>query len=311
MLLSVQNAGMSDCFTPKEYYRLIKQAGFEAIDWNIDHAWKRDDVLENGANAKCIFTQDMKDILAYWADHLDAIRENGLQIGQAHAPFPAHTMPYVSKHPDFLDFSIEIYKKCILFCHQVGCPYLIIHGISRRADSDYPNLIELEQDNQKLYESLIPTLQKTNVTVCMENLLTGSYDHRLVGHCSEPHKAAAFIDSLNEKAGKECFGLCLDVGHLFLLHIDFTHYISVLGHRIKTLHLHDNDGINDCHLAPYTGNVPWANLLQALKSVGYHGTINFETYAQVSRPRLPLELIPEFLRHIAAIGEYFRQQLQE
>ena len=104
--------------------------------------------------------------------------------------------------------------------------------------------------------------------------------------------------------------LVLDTGHLSLLHIDFTYYISVLGHRIKALHIHDNDTINDCHLAPYTGNIPWATVLSALKAAGYQGNLNFETYAQVSRPRLPAELIPEFLRHIATIGAYFLQQLQ-
>lgn len=309
MLISVQNGGLSG--SPKEIYKLIKDSGFDAVDWNIDHAWTRADVLENGVKAKCVFTEDMETVLAYWKEHLDAIRENGLKIGQAHAPFPAYTLSYNGRHPDFLDYAIEVYKKCILLCHKVNCPYLVIHGISRRRGLEHPTVEEQDALNAKLYESLIPTLLETNVTVCLENLFTGDpHQLRVSGHCSEAQKAADFIDALNAKAGKECFGLCLDTGHLYLLHIDFTYYITTLGKRIKALHLHDNDGTGDSHLAPYAASLPWEELLEALKAVGYNGTLNFETFAQVLPSRIPPALVPEFLRHIAAIGRYFATRLE-
>ena len=309
MLLSVQNGGLTNRMSPKEYYQMIKDCGFEAVDWNIDHGWNRQEVLEKGVKTPCIFTKSMEEIRAYWKEQLDAIRQAGLIIGQAHAPFPAYTLSYNEKHPDFLDFAIEVYKKCILLCDEVGCPYLVIHGISRRLNMQFPTHEELDALNRKLYESLIPTLQQTNVTVCLENLFAGNHFTRLTGHCSEPLQAAAFIDALNKKAGKECFGLCLDTGHLFLLHTEFSYYISILGSRIKALHIHDNDGDDDQHLAPYAGRIPWGEFLVALKKVGYSGNLNFETFAQVKSDRLPLPLVSEFLRHIAAIGNYFKSQL--
>ncbi len=314
MLISVQNGGLGH-LPPKEYYRLIKEAGFEAVDWNIDHGWARPDVLANGAKAQTIFTEDMDTILAYWDEQFTAIKENGLVIGQAHAPFPAYTLAYNGKHEDFLDFAIEVYKKCILLCDKVGCPNLVIHGISRRAGMEHPTLEEVGPLNEKLYTSLIPTLLKTNVTVCLENLPTRSHQKMMCGHCCDPYRAAAEIDQLNAKAvrenAKDCFGLCLDTGHLLLTHGDFEEYITVLGKRIKALHIHDNDRTGDNHLAPYTGLLPWEEFLTALKRVGYTGNINFETFAQVLPTRIPDALLPEFLRHIAAIGEYFRSELQK
>ena len=307
MLISTQNGGLGR-FKPKQYYKMIKEAGFEAIDWNLDHGWTREDVLANGVKAECIFTKEMDEILAYWNDQLNAIRENGLIIGQAHAPFPAYTLAYNNRHPDFLDFAIEVYKKCIRLCHQVGCRHLIIHGISRRAGMEHPALDELDELNAKLYSSLIPVLLETDVIVCLENLFTGDHGKRMAGHCANPYHAARFIDALNTGAGKECFGLCLDSGHLLLTHNDIEEYIAVLGTRIKALHLHDNDRADDLHLAPYTGAMPWQELLAALKKSGYTGNLNFETFAQVAD--LPQALVPEFLRHIAAIGKYFREYLQ-
>ena len=105
MLISTQNGGLGR-FKPEQYYKMIKEAGFEAIDWNLDHGWDREDVLANGINAECIFTKEMDEILDYWGDQLRAIRQNGLAIGQAHAPFPAYTLAYNGKHPDFLNFAI-------------------------------------------------------------------------------------------------------------------------------------------------------------------------------------------------------------
>ena len=53
------------------------------------------------------------------------------------------------------------------------------------------------------------------------------------------------IDRYNSIAGKECFGLCLDMGHLNLLNLDMSWYIPILGKRITALHVHDNDGMVD------------------------------------------------------------------
>ena len=65
----------------------------------------------------------------------------------------------------------------------------------------------LKDLNDKLYTSLIPTLLKTNVTVCLENLFGGA-GGIISGVCSNPHEAVEMIDRYNALAGKECFGLC-------------------------------------------------------------------------------------------------------
>ena len=39
MKLSVQNYGVSTVFGPEAGYRMIRECGFEAIDWNIDQGW--------------------------------------------------------------------------------------------------------------------------------------------------------------------------------------------------------------------------------------------------------------------------------
>ncbi len=307
MVLSVQTGGIIERFGVERTYKLIADAGFTAVDWNIDHAWahRGAEFDENGNFTGCIFDHPMEQILAFYRSELDAIEKNGLAIGQCHAPFPA----YKPDCPEFLDYAIGVYQKIIGFCGAAGCPYIVIHGYSRRVGT---GLLPKDVDaiNEKLFSSLLPVLRQTkNVTVCMENLQAGgTMDRRISGHCHEAGPAADFIDEMNRRAGREAFGLCLDTGHLFLMHKDPYDYIPKLGGRIRILHIHDNDGIKDQHLAPYAGLIPWEDYCEALRGIGYRGTLNFETFAQVRKA--PDALVPETLRHIRAIGEYFVAKIE-
>ncbi len=308
MELSVQSQNLVDNYGYEEAYKMIREAGFTAIDWNLDHAWSFRK-LKNAEELRelCVFEKELPEILTEYENELNIIRENGLKITQAHAPFPA----YEYGREDILEYALGIYKKMISFCDTVGCPRLIIHGISARFGEELSQQ-ECSRLNYHLYESLIPTLIGTDVTVCLENLFTS---HGALGTgfregiCSDPYEAAEMIDALNAKTGEKHFGLCLDTGHINLLRIDFRKYIPVVGDRVCALHIHDNDQTGDRHLAPYTGNILWSEVLAELKKIGYAGDLSFETFAQVNASRLPRELVPPFLTLIAEIGKYFKAQL--
>ncbi len=309
MYISTQNGNLTKDFDKETAYRLIAEAGFEAIDWNLDHALPRQEFLKAETYENlCIFEKSLPEIMAYYAEELAIIRKNGLKFAQCHAPFPA----YVPTRPESLEYAIQNYRALIAFAHEIGCPKVVIHGISRTADDRDTTPEELEHMNRYLYESLIDVLQKTNVTVCLENLFeTGPVDVRYAGHCSDPYEAAAFIDELNAKAGKNCFGLCLDTGHLQLVHIPCHRYLPILGKRIVALHIHDNDAVKDRHMAPYTGTVRWDEFYEELRRIEYEGDLNFETFRQVDKSVIDPELVPLFLKHICNIGKFFRKKITE
>ena len=110
------------------------------------------------------------------------------------------------------------------------------------------------------------------------------------------------IDSYNAQAGKECFGLCLDTGHLNLVKQDVRYYIPILNKRIKALHIHDNDGLSDTHKAPYTGTIVWKDFCDELRKIGYNGDITFETFNQTSLKVIDRELLTPWLKLICQIG---------
>ncbi len=307
MLLCVQTGNVVDRLGFEKGYAAIREAGFEAIDWNLDHAWEIPNIRKGTYLGKSIMEKPLEDVIAYYAEELEIIRKNGLVISQAHAPFPA----WVIEHPEVLDYSIEIYKRNIEYCDYAGCKNLVIHGISYNLSNTEYTLEDMEKLNFKLYSSLIPTLLKTNVTVCLENLFTGFNGVLYHGHCAIPQAAADLIDKLNELAGKEVFGFCLDTGHLNILHEDFRVAVPVLGKRIKALHIHDNDGAHDEHLMPLTGTINWKFFCESLHSVGYDGDLDFETFNQTDIVmNFDEDMVYPWLKLISSIGESFRKKIQ-
>ena len=306
MRISIQDAGTCDTLGLEAGYAAIAKAGFDAIDWNIDHGLRATKIkaLDYRGN---IFEKPLAEVLAYYEEELSIIRKNGLAITQCHAPFPA----YLPGHPELLEYMLDIYSRCIELCSAVGIPRMVVHGISLQHD-DYENTPEsIDALNHKLYESMIPTLLRCpGVTVCLENLCTWTNNVATDGICFDPHYAAALIDELNEKAGKEVFGLCMDVGHMQLVMKNIRTYAPVLGSRIKCLHIHDNDAHADRHLAPFTGATNWDHVCATLKAIGYKGDLSFETVQQTRKSgAFDKDLVQPWLNVIYAAGVAFRKRI--
>ena len=304
--ICIQTGDIVDRVGLEKGYKLIKKCGFEAIDWNIDHAWRSSDLRSGNYRGKCIFEKSLDEVVKYYSKELEIIKKNNLVITQAHAPFPA----FFKDSPEILDYTIGVYKRVIEFCDYIGCRNIIIHGISLQLDDNVNTYETISKYNYRLYSSLIPVLKKCDVVVCLENLFTGSRGINYVGHCSNPCYAAKEIDKLNKRAGREAFGLCLDTGHLNILAQDFKVYVPILGKRIKTLHIHDNDGVSDQHLAPFAGKINWGRFCDSLKEIGYDGDLDFETFNQTNKVLdFDEKLLPAWMKMICKTGEVFRDRI--
>ena len=68
----------------------------------------------------------------------------------------------------------------------------------------------------------------------------------------------------------EHVGVCLDVNHANVGQ-DLTAFIQRFGRRIISLHISDNDGIDEKHWLPGEGVIDWSAVINALRVVGYDG----------------------------------------
>jgi sugar phosphate isomerase/epimerase len=76
-------------------------------------------------------------------------------------------------------------------------------------------------------------------------------------------------------------GICMDVGHAFLLG-DPAEAIETAAGYLITTHLHDNGGDHDDHLVPFQGAIDWAAAVTAFEKIGYDGVFMFEVKSQQS-----------------------------
>lgn len=96
------------------------------------------------------------------------------------------------------------------------------------------------------------------------------------------------IDPILEVADKiehPDFGLCLDTGHAHCYsNYEVTEWAEKLGSHVKHVHIHDNDGISDSHLALGEGNVPVKEALTAVFANTPDATVTIEcSYADSVR----------------------------
>ncbi len=95
----------------------------------------------------------------------------------------------------------------------------------------------------------------------------------------EPGMLAALLTRL-DPGRVRC---CLDVGHLQAFgNGDFTQWLEALWPRVGQLHLHDNDGGDDAHLALGQGTVPLAYVLDFLASRGVQPLVTLEPHQENS-----------------------------
>ena len=301
--IAVQTGGPEELLGIDGAYRLISEAGFDGVDANIDHLLSGRDIRERRLSPA--FEAKGKAALAYFKPWKDAAEKYGLDNYQAHAPFPSYV---AGEDGGYNEKLIGMLKTCLMGCDYIGCRRLIIHPFFLGYNDQLTPEREWEV-NLERYSALIPAAKEYGVTICLENMFTG-HNHKIYSACcSDITTACAYIDELNRRAGARCFGFCLDTGHLLLLGKDIKNTMVQVGDRIEAFHVHDNNGLDDQHLAPYMGVLDWERFIEGLRAIGYDKTMSFETFNvfNVMHP----EVACEMLRVIEKTGRMFARREAE
>lgn len=303
--VGVQISGWYNKDDPDTSFAFIKSCGFDAIDFNIDHYLPIGTLAKSEDAPTSFFDRSVEEILEYFTPVKNAAEKHGIYFSQMHAPFPI----WIEGREDINDHIIMAIEKCLALCSYVGCPAIVVHPVIRDDKKD-----ELET-NLMLYRKLMPAAKKYKVVICLENLFKTVNAITYEGPCSDAEEAVWYIDKLNAEAGEEIFGFCFDIGHALLTKKNVKQYLLTIGKRLTILHLHDNNSIFDCHMIPYSylGNgkgfvCDWEGFIEALREIGYRGTLSFETF-RIYRV-MPKELCTEALKFISAIGRYWSDRIE-
>lgn len=180
-------------------------------------------------------------------------------------------------------------------CTEMGITCDIVQTQSARTLA----AIEQKTSIEKAKGTFLPNDNlKRKDTILIRNEYTNFNGHPVRGIYSDAAEMVAHIDKLNEQAGFEKYGCCLDVGVCNILGQNMYDYILTLGSRIKTVILRDTDGNCDNALLPFTSanrgtsRTDWLNLIRGLREIEFDGA-----------------LIMDFCDTIAAFSGLLRDQI--
>lgn len=292
---------------PEEGIRQISEAGFEQIDLNLDAFLKNTDLYAGIVND--FFSNEVELLAAYFSQYAQAMVKYGVRASQMHMPYPVR----VNGRPELNQYvQSVVIPKCIVIAQLLDIPYVVLHPFKMQ----YQYGRERERrENIEYFKLLIPLLKQCNVKICFENLYEGVGGRITEGVCADPEDAIWYVDTMNAYAGEELFGFCLDTGHLQLVKRDLYEFITMLGPRLKVLHLHENDGIADLHQMPFTfgtsaeDGLNWNDVIQGLRDINYQGTLSFETFPCVNS--FPKTMRESVLHTIHKIGEYLAEEIEK
>ncbi len=301
--VGVQSGGIFSGTDYDKNFGILAEHGFECVDFNIDTFLGGEQIRKGEASG--FFDQTVEQLREYFTPMRDAAKKHGIEFSQMHGPFPLWVD---GRDEDMNPYVIEATQKCMAVAQFVGCPYIVVHPVNVQWLYGKEREREINLD---IYRRLIPTARETGVKICLENLFVQIKGHTLEGPCADVGEAIWYIDKLNAEAGFEAFSFCLDVGHANLCARNIKEYIKQLGHRLGILHIHDNDGLGDLHMLPYsyTRNngkdlvIDWAGFVAGLREIGYRGNLCFETFRCMSA--YPPAVHPQLLDLICAIGHHF------
>lgn len=238
----------------------IAKAGFDAWDFSMFSMCKFDWKTRQ-------FTQSDhplagRDYPAF-ARRLRKIGEdNGIVCNQSHAPFP-------SLLPDIFDYL----KRSIECTAEAGGEICIIH----------PDNDKTPEQNAEMYFELLPFAKSCGVKIATENMFNWDKenDKPLFAACCNPESFRAHLDAVDD----DSFAACLDIGHAEMrpLGTSAVQMIAALGDKLCALHIHDNDQRHDLHEIPFSHNIDFQQVIDALRKIGYKGYFTLEADSYLRR----------------------------
>lgn len=235
------------------------KAGFDAWDFSMFDMCKYD-----RANDRLFDNNHPlagKDYIAFARKLRKIGEDNGIHCNQSHAPFPTSSK------------DIRSYLKRAIECTmEAGGSICIIH----------PDNYKGAEENAEMYFELLPFAKECGVKIATENMFCWDRekDHCVFAACATPESFNAHLDAVND----EFFTACLDIGHAEMKgsNTSAVEMILALGDRLGALHIHDNDKWHDSHQLPFTMDIDFVKVVDALKQINYKGYFTLEAEKYLS-----------------------------
>ena len=236
MNLGINTDFLSASHDPDYYLKLIAESGFTHLHWC--HQWNTDYIYS-------------KSEISHYKK---VIRDCGLTLQDIHA----------SVGQEKLYFSLEEYRRKAgmelilnrieMFAELEGTGALALHVPTYRrvfgvTEDEFRKIPAWVVQIRRTLDELMPYLEKYDCAIAIENM---------------PNEAFEVIEELMNAYPAERLGITYDSGHGNYGFCRGLEYLDKWKHRLKVLHLNDNDGTLDRHQPPFYGTVDWEKLTKIL-----------------------------------------------
>lgn len=150
-------------------------------------------------------------------------------------------------------------REWLSVCEAGGFGHMILHG------GTHENQWEGVKITQDAFAEVIGDFERVGVVICLENHYAYDYGekHELF---STPEEFLPVLEAISSPNLR----MCLDYGHSQMT-CNTGELLESLGEYLVYTHLADNMGEHDDHLAFGRGVVPWREVFEQTKAVGYPG----------------------------------------
>lgn len=304
---------------PKKGISDLKKGGFERILLDMEMcctAWELENYgRKTAVNDNSVIRRTEKKVRNRLSEHPEEMPDFFAalfaQCGEWNITIPIARAPYLNRNTERDDLSgllSTLAKESIKVCAGAHCSYLIVRplfaGVEKGSEWEI---------NRKYYLDMVDIARENNVIILLENQCLDINGHFVRGICSDAKEAVEWIDRLNEEAGEERFGFCMDTGVCSLCGQNMQDFAVSLGSRIKAVILRDCDGHNETSMLPYTsigrGGTPtdWLGAIRGLREICFDGELimDFGSTASVFPPLLRTQILPL----AKTVAEYFKWQI--
>lgn len=280
MRISIENFELRRRYGDKKAIEMIKEAGFDALDYSFYDTEDDPQILGDGYIEHALQVRR-------WLD------EAGIVCNQAHAELGMRAqMRFDVSEPQY-----QRIVRCLKAAAILGAKQIVVHGVGDVLAYDAAYIAEC---NLAYYQSLIPYCEKFGIRVAVENLLRIDPKRRYFRpFLGTPQALGGLVTKLSSKwiVG------CIDVGHAALTYREPEEFIKEMAPGVvQALHVHDNDYLDDRHMLPFTQNLNWPAIMAALKEYGYQGDLTFELSSYMSR--IPDGLMTDAVQFANRVGRY-------
>ena len=238
--------------TPAEAVKMYEGTGFRHLDYNFY------DVLKEGDPFMADGWQEM--IL----EAKEAAQALNMDFVQAHAPNCKICGGDTQREILATQRSIEA-------CGMLGIKNMVIHSGFLTGFTYPDDMPAYCRANEPFFRALIPAMEKHGVSILFENTTEK--------HCRGGRFFPIYARDLNEMIAfmdHPLFDAAWDVGHANMDDIDHAAEIMEMGKNLRAIHVHDNFGDKDIHLAPFEGTMDFDNLMRGLIDSGFAGYFTLE-----------------------------------